>query len=85
MSDQSPDGAKTRYLSETEIRGLLRNSAGDARAINAMLIFSGLRVSELLGLTWQTSTSSSRRIRVRFQMSRKGKRSPSRPSQAVAT
>jgi integrase len=71
-----PGRARTRYLSETEIRRLLLNSVGDARAINAVLIFSGLRVSELLGLTWGDVDFKRQTLRVRFQMSRKGKRSP---------
>ena len=54
---------------------LLGNSRADATTINAMLVFSGLRVSELLGLTWSRLDFKQHVIRIRSQMSRKGKRS----------
>jgi diguanylate cyclase (GGDEF)-like protein len=41
-----------------------------------MLLFSGLRVAELLGLTWHDIDFNQHVIRVRYQMSRKGKRTP---------
>jgi integrase len=71
-----PGRAKARYLSEFEIEGLLERSLGDAKTINAMLIFSGVRVSELLGLTWRDVDFSQQQIHVRAQMSRNGTRSP---------
>jgi integrase len=69
-----PGRSKTRYLSETEIKDLLSHSTRDAKVINAMLVFSGVRVSELLGLTWGDIDFKENLIRIRFQMSRKGKR-----------
>jgi integrase len=70
-----PGRAKARYLSETEIQNVLKHSDGDATVINAMLVFSGARVSELLGLTWGDIDFKQQVIRIRYQMSRKGKRS----------
>jgi integrase len=71
-----PGRSRTRYLSETEIQRLLEQSSDDAVAINATLIFSGLRVSELLGLTWSDIDFTGNLIRVRYQMSRQGTRTP---------
>jgi integrase len=41
-----------------------------------MLVFSGARVSELLGLSWSEIDFKQHVLRIRYQMSRKGKRSP---------
>jgi integrase len=71
-----PGRAKQRYLSETEIEQILEKSSGQPRLINALLIFSGLRASELLGLTWGDIDLQTRHIRVCYQMSRKGERVP---------
>ena len=70
-----PGRPKARYLTETEIKNLLGNSRADATIINAMLVFSGVRVSELLGLAWSEIDFKRHVIRIRYQMSRKGKRS----------
>ena len=69
-----PGRARTRYLSENDIECLLGNSQQDALVINATLIFSGLRVSELLGLTWADIDFAHSLIHVRRQMSRRGER-----------
>jgi integrase len=71
-----PGRSRTRYLSETEIHKLLQQSSDEALAINATLIFSGVRVSELLGLAWADIDFANKLIRVHYQMSRKGKRTP---------
>ena len=41
-----------------------------------MLLFSGLRAAELLGLTWKDIDFEQRVIRVRYQMGRQGERTP---------
>ena len=41
-----------------------------------MLLFSRLRAAELLGLTWQDIDFEQRVIRVRYQISRQGERTP---------
>lgn len=71
-----PGRAKTRYLSEDEIQRILEYSGSDARTINALLIFSGVRASELLGLVWEAIDFSAQVIHVRNQMSRQGDLSP---------
>jgi integrase len=71
-----PGRSRTRYLSETDIQQLLDHSNGDELAINATLVFSGLRVSELLGLTWADIDFKTNVMRVRSQMSRQGHRAP---------
>lgn len=69
-----PGRPKSRYLSETEIKDLISHSSADAKIINAMLVFSGVRVSELLGLTWGDIDFQQDVIRIRHQMSRQGRR-----------
>jgi integrase len=69
-----PGRPKDRFLTPSEIEKLLEHSAGAADLIVPMLLFSGLRVAELLGLTWQDIDFKQHVIRVRYQMSRKGKR-----------
>jgi integrase len=71
-----PGRARARYLTEPEIEALLRHSPPEAALVNATLVFSGLRVSELLGLTWADIDFMNSAIRVRYQMSRDGKRVP---------
>ena len=67
---------KDRFLSATEIEALIRSGAGIAAVTIPMLLFTGLRVAELLGLTWEDIDLERREIHVRFQMSRHGKRVP---------
>lgn len=47
-----------------------------------MLVFSGLRAAELLGLTWKDVDFEARVIRVRRQMSRQGARTPLKTREA---
>lgn len=71
-----PGRPRARYLDAKEIQAVLRHSDGQARLIVAVLIFSGVRASEILGLTWADIDFTADVIRVRMQMSRKGKRVP---------
>jgi hypothetical protein len=71
-----PGRPKDRFLTPSEIKRLLEHSEGTADLIVPMLLFSGLRVAELLGLTWHDIDFNQHVIRVRYQMSRKGKRTP---------
>jgi integrase len=71
-----PGRPKDRFLTPSEIKKLLEHSEGRADLIVPVLLFSGLRVAELLGLTWQDIDFKQHVIRVRYQMSRKGKRTP---------
>lgn len=71
-----PGRPKDRFLTSNEIQKLVAHAEGDAELIVPMLLFSGLRVAELLGLTWQDIDFGQHVIRVQSQMSRKGKRTP---------
>jgi integrase len=68
--------AKDRFLTSAEIEALIRSAAGIAALAIPMLLFTGLRVAELLGLTWEDIDLERCEIHVRFQMSRQGKRVP---------
>jgi integrase len=70
-----PGRPKARYLSKTEIQRLFAHSAGDATIIVALLVFTGARAAELLGLTWADVDFKAQVIRIRYQMSRQGRRS----------
>jgi integrase len=67
--------ARQRFLSRAEMDSLLEH-AGDARAVIAIALFTGMRVMEVLALTWGDIDFSGGVIRVRFQLSRQGKRVP---------
>jgi integrase len=75
-----PGRPKDRFLSAREIEALISAAQEVAPLIVPMLLFSGLRVAELLGLTWEDIDFDQREIRVRAQMSRKGKRVPLKSS-----
>jgi integrase len=63
---------KDRFLTAAEIERLVSNAHGVAALIIPVLLFSGLRVAELLGLTWEDVAFDQQVLRVRHQMSRKG-------------
>jgi integrase len=67
---------RDRFLGPTEIEALVRSATGVAGVAIPTLLFTGLRVSELLGLAWEDIDFERREIHVRFQMSRQGKRVP---------
>jgi integrase len=71
-----PGRAKHRYLTTDEIRALLGGASGHGPTVVALLLFSGLRASEALGLTWGDIDFVEQVIRVRHQMSRQGKLVP---------
>jgi integrase len=67
---------KDRFLTAAEIEALITSATGIAALAIPVLLFTGLRVAELLGLTWQDIDFDRREIHVRFQMSRQGQRVP---------
>lgn len=71
-----PGKARQRYLTTEEMRTLLRNASGDGAIVVALLLFSGLRAAEALGLVWGEIDFADQVIRVRYQMSRNGQRVP---------
>jgi integrase len=66
--------SRNRVLNHLEIQRMVENAHGTAGLIVPMLIFTGLRVSELRGLTWEDIDFEQRSIHVRLQMSRAGQR-----------
>lgn len=71
-----PGKAKGRYLTELEIEALIGRATGDGASIASLLLFSGLRASEALGLIWSEIDFAQKVIHVRYQMSRRGQRLP---------
>ncbi|HET9105362.1 MAG TPA: tyrosine-type recombinase/integrase [Solirubrobacteraceae bacterium] len=71
-----PGRAKQRYLTTDEMRNLLQRASGQGSTVIPLLLFSGLRASEVLGLTWSEIDFADQVIRVRHQMSRTGERVP---------
>jgi len=71
-----PGKAKQRYLTPEEMKALLQRASGEGSIVVPLLLFSGLRASEALGLAWSDIDFAQQLIRVRYQMSRKGKRTP---------
>ncbi|MCA1700258.1 MAG: tyrosine-type recombinase/integrase, partial [Actinobacteria bacterium] len=69
-----PGEDRKRFLNRKEI-GLLLDAAVDPyRLPIATAIFSGLRIGELLGLTWEDIDLKAGLIKVRFQATRPGER-----------
>lgn len=68
--------AKERFLTRGEIHALVSNANGVGAVAVPVLLFAGLRVAELLGLTWADTDFERQQIHARFQMSRDGKRVP---------
>ncbi len=71
-----PGASRRRFLSKVEIAQLLGACPERYRVAIACALFSGLRLSELLGLTWGDIDFAQKVIRVRHQLGRKGQRLP---------
>jgi integrase len=69
-----PGRPKDRFLAPNEIHALVAKAQGIASLVVPLLLFSGVRAAELLGLTWNDIDFEQRVIQVRCQMSRQGKR-----------
>jgi integrase len=67
---------KGRFLTPAEIEGLTASANGVGTVVIPLLLFTGLRAAEALGLTWEDVDLEQRTIHVRFQMSRRGERVP---------
>jgi integrase len=70
--------SKARVLSHDEIRRLLAHALESYRPLLATAVFSGMRLSELLGLRWQDVDFEAGLIHVRHQLSRASKTKPAR-------
>lgn len=73
---ERPKGGRSRkrFLTEMEMATLLAGSPARWQLLTATCLFSGLRISEALGLVWGDVDRDASLIRVRFQLSRRGKR-----------
>lgn len=69
-----PGAGRRRFLDRNEVGRLLDAAPDRYRVAIACGLFSGLRLSELLGLTWADIDFRGESIRVRSQMGRNGKR-----------
>jgi len=71
-----PGLSSQRFLDGDEIARLFeRATALRTRVLVGLLLFAGLRASEALGLIWDEIDALEDLVRVRFQMSRDGRRS----------
>jgi integrase len=73
-----PRRSRGRVLGQTEIEGLLDACPSRGRILVETALFSGLRISELLGLTWADIDFAAGLIRVRAQLSRPHRGEPAR-------
>lgn len=71
-----PGSGRRRFLDRDDIELLLSSTPDRYRVAVACGLFSGLRLSELLGLTWADVDTRGPTIRVRHQLCRDGKRRP---------
>lgn len=62
--------ARVRFLTDTEIRQLLSAAHGRYRVLIATGLFTGVRISECLGLRWEHIDFDAEVIRVRSQLGR---------------
>jgi len=69
-----PGGSSKRFLTEEEMRSVLDTASGRYRTLLAVLLFSGLRISEALGLVWRDVDLRTGHLRVRHQLARNGTR-----------
>lgn len=69
-----PGPSRKRFLTDEEMAALLGASNGRHHALTALLLFSGLCISEALGLVWRDVDLASGHLRVRHQLSRDGER-----------
>jgi integrase len=71
-----PGSGRRRFLDKSEMQRLLDHAPARYRVALVCGLFSGLRLSELLGLTWGDIDLNGNTIRVQYQLGRDGKRRP---------
>ena len=71
-----PGAGRRRFLDRHDVARLVGEAPERYRVAIACGLFSGLRLSELLGLTWADVDFRGGALRVRSQMGRDGKRRP---------
>lgn len=72
------NATEARVLTTDEIDKLIHFSLPTYRALISTLAYSGLRLSEVLGLTWDDVSFEDEELHVRFQLSKATKQSPAR-------
>jgi integrase len=72
------NATEARVITADEITKLIDHSLPTYRPLIATLAYSGLRLSEGLGLTWGDINFEAEEIHVRFQLSKATKESPAR-------
>jgi integrase len=72
-----------RILSREEIGSLLEHASDRYRPLLATAVFTGLRLGELLGLTWANVDFDGGVVRVRRQLDRNGNRVEPKTSHAI--
>lgn len=72
-----------RILSREEIGKVLEHADADYRPLLATATFTGLRLGELLGLTWANVDFDAGAVNVRWQLDRRGERVEPKTEQAV--
>jgi integrase len=70
---QARNKTDARRLTDKECSALIEHALPSSRALVAMIVFTGLRQGEALGLTWQDVDFDQGIISVRFQLARKTK------------
>jgi len=78
-----PGQAEKRVLDSGEVVRLLKAATKPNRPLIAAAVYSGMRQSELLGLTWADVDFEGGFLHVRKQLSRKGERVEVKTAQAV--
>jgi integrase len=69
-----PGGSSKRFLTDEEMRLILDAASGRYRTLLAVLLFTGLRTSEALGLVWGDVDLRTGHLRVRHQLALSGRR-----------
>ena len=75
--------SEMRILDRSEIAALLAEAESPYRSLLALSIFTGLRQSEALGLTWEDVDMDAGLVRVRKQLGAKGSRVEPKTPQAI--
>lgn len=70
---QARNKTDARRLTDEECAGLIEHALPSSRSLIALVVFTGLRQGEALGLTWRDVDFDQDVISVRFQLERKAK------------
>jgi integrase len=82
---QARNKTDARRLTDEECAALIEHALPSSRALVAVVVFTGLRQGEVLGLTWQDVDFDQSVISVRFQLERKAKDTTARRTRLKTT